>query len=275
MQHMQQQNMALLACRQQASIGFKHVFCSNGLTECCAVSLKTREITSVFPLYLYTIPAATEGTLLATEEVRREPNLSPKFITSVKQKLSLNFVPDGKGDLKKNFGPEDILNYAYAVFHSPTYRERYAEFLKIDFPRLPLTSNLKLFKNLAQKGETLVALHLMESPTLNNLITSFPITGSNEVEKVHYTEPRQPETGKKFPGRVFINKTQYFEGIDPEVWEFQIGGYQVLEKWLKDRKGRKLSFDDLLHYQKIVVALKETMRLMKEIDDLIPSWPIK
>jgi len=275
MRHMQQQNMALLACRQQASIGFKHVFCSNGLTECCAVSLKTREITSVFPLYLYTIPAATEGTLLATEEVRREPNLSPKFITSVKQKLSLNFVPDGKGDLKKTFGPEDILHYAYAVFHSPTYRERYAEFLKIDFPRLPLTSDRVLFKALTEKGEELVALHLMESPVLNQLITGFPVAGSNEVGRVRYTEPRQDGDGNEIPGRVYINKTQYFEGVEPDVWRFQIGGYQVLHKWLKDRKGHKLSFDDFFHYQKIVVALKETMRLMEEIDALISSWPIE
>jgi len=128
-----------------------------------------------------------------------------------------------------------------------------------------------------------VALHLMESPALNQLITGFPVSGSNEVGRVRYTEPRpQEETsevsedlGGLALGRVYINKTQYFEGVEPDVWEFQIGGYQVLHKWLKDRRGRKLSFDDLFHYQKIVVALKETMRLMEEIDELIPSWPIE
>jgi hypothetical protein len=120
-----------------------------------------------------------------------------------------------------------------------------------------------------------VALHLMESPVLNQLITRFPTTGSNEVGKVRYVEPRQDEDGNEIPGCVYINKAQYFEGIEPNVWKFQIGGYQVLYKWLKDRRGRKLSFDDLFHYQKIVVALKETRRLMKEIDDLILSWPIE
>ncbi|GAJ20517.1 unnamed protein product, partial [marine sediment metagenome] len=113
--------------------------------------------------------------------------------------------------------PEDIFNYAYAVFHSPTYRTRYTEFLKIDFPRLPLTSDRALFKSLTEKGAELVSLHLMESPVLSNLITGYPITGSNEVEKITYDDNNQ---------RVYINKTQYFEGVPPEVWEFHIGGYQ-------------------------------------------------
>ncbi|MGA2588250.1 MAG: type ISP restriction/modification enzyme [Candidatus Aminicenantales bacterium] len=165
----------------------------------------------------------------------------------------------------KGSPPEDIFNYAYAVFHSPTYRTRYAEFLKIDFPRLPLTSSLKLFRALAAKGEELVALHLLESPKVNDFITGFPIKGDNVVEKVQYADKDK---------RVWINKTQYFSGVPKAVWEFHIGGYQVCEKWLKDRKGRKLSYDDIQHYQKIVIALNETIRLMAKIDALIPSWPI-
>jgi predicted helicase len=273
MRHMLNENLGLLTVRRIRTEIHQHFFITNLIADKSTISIRDNCIIS--PLYLYTTPEDTAGTFLATEEVTREPNLSSKFIATVKEKLSLDFVPDGKGDLKKTFGPEDILHYAYAVFHSPTYRERYAEFLKIDFPRLPLTSNLNLFKKLANKGEELIALHLMESPRLDKLITSFPETGSNEVEKVRYAEPRRTESGKAVPGRVFINKTQYFEGIDAEVWEFQIGGYQVLQKWLKDRKNRKLSFDDLMHYQKIVVALKRTMRLMRDIDDLIPSWPIE
>jgi predicted helicase len=161
--------------------------------------------------------------------------------------------------------PEDIFNYAYAVFHSPTYRTRYAEFLKIDFPRLPLTSDRELFQALAEKGAELVALHLMESPALNSLITKYPVSGSNIVEKVTYNESER---------RVYINKTQYFEGVDPEVWSFHIGGYQVCQKWLKDRKGRTLTYDDLTHYQRVALALRETIRLMEEIDALIPAWPL-
>ena len=275
MRHLQKRNLAIATSRIIKGEDPKHIFVSATPLEKIFLSSKTSNNAFVFPIYVYTTPEDTEGTLFATEEVTREPNLSPKFIAAVKEKLGLDFVPDGKGDLQTTFGPEDIFHYAYAVFHSPTYRERYAEFLKIDFPRLPLTSDRTLFKALAERGEELAALHLMESPVLNQLITRFPATGSNEVVKVRYVEPRQDENGNEVPGRVHINKTQYFEGIEPDVWVFQIGGYQVLHKWLKDRKGRKLSFDDLFHYQKIVVALKETMRLMEEIDGLIPAWPIE
>jgi hypothetical protein len=136
-----------------------------------------------------------------------------------------------------------------------------------------LTSDLGLFRALAEKGEELVALHLMESPALDHTITRFPITGSNEVEKVRYVE--EASEGGLARGRVYVNKRQYFEGVERQVWEFQIGGYQVLHKWLKDRKGRTLSYDDVTHYGRIVVALKETIRLMGEIDEVIPSWPIE
>jgi len=214
------------------------------------------------PLYLY--PAEGE---MQFEEGRR-PNLNPEFIKAVSEKLGLKFVSDGKGDLTKTFGPEDIFNYAYAVFHSPTYRSRYAEFLRIDFPRLPLTSDKELLKALAEKGTGLVSLHLMKAPVLEEQRTQikFDVSGSNVVEKVAYDETK---------GRVYINKQQYFEGVSPEVWNFHIGGYQVCQKWLKDRKGRILTYDERVHYQKIVIALKETIRLMEEIDELIPGWPME
>jgi len=215
----------------------------------------------VFPLYLY--PAEGE---MQFEKGQRRPNLTTEFTKSVLEKLGLRFVDNGTGDLEETFGPEDIFNYAYAVFHSPTYRTRYAEFLKIDFPRLPLTSDKKLFKSLAEKGAELVGLHLMESPLLNNLITRYPVSGSNTVDKVTYDEENR---------RVYINKTQYFEGVPPEVWNFHIGGYQVAQKWLKDRKDRTLTYDELTLYQKIIVALKKTIRLMAEIDALIPGWPVE
>ena len=112
----------------------------------------------------------------------------------------------------------------------------------------------------------MVSLHLMEATKLNNFITRYPVSGSNAVEKVNYDENSQ---------RVYINKDQYFEGVPVEVWNFHIGGYQVCHKWLKDRKGRVLSYDDITHYQKIVVALKETIRLMTEVDEIIPGWPLE
>jgi predicted helicase len=215
----------------------------------------------LFPLYLY----PTKGEM-QFDEGKRRPNLNPEFVKAVSDKLGLTFIEDGEGDLKNTFGPEDIFNYAYAVFHSPTYRNRYAEFLKIDFPRLPITSDKELFKNLAEKGTELVKLHLMESPALNKPITKYPVSGSNEVDKITYDEKTQ---------RVYINKTQYFEDVPPEIWDFRVGGYQVCQKWLKDRKERKLTYDELNHYQKIVIALNETIRLMNEIDEITPGWPLE
>ena len=256
MRHMLQRNLALISARQT-----KEDFAVLTTSALCTHKIVTvYDRSFVFPLYLY--PAEGEMTF---EAGSRRPNLNPDFLKAASDKLRLTFVEDGKGDLVHNFGPEDIFNYAYAVFHSPTYRTRYAEFLKIDFPRLPLTSDRHLFKALAAKGAELVSLHLMESPTLNKTITRFPIVGPNTVEKVRYDEDNQ---------RVYINKTQYFEGVPLDVWEFHIGGYQVCQKWLKDRKGRTLTYDELTHYQKIIVALKETIRLMAEIDSLVPQWPL-
>ena len=202
--------------------------------------------------------------------------------------LQLQRRAQERAALQGTFGPEDVFHYIYAVFHSPTYRSRYGEFLKIDFPRVPLTSNLEMFRALCEKGEELVGLHLMESSTLNNPITSCPIKGDGLVEPgfPKYLPPGTLDaaTGKPMAeGRVYISgdkpgagkKGQYFEGVPREVWEFQVGGYQVCEKWLKDRRGRNLSYEDLTHYQKIVVALKETIRLMAEIDAAIPSWPLE
>ena len=173
---------------------------------------------------------------------------------------------------RKFFTPEDLFHYIYAILHSPSYRQRYAQFLKIDFPRIPLTSQRALFFGLAELGRELVSLHLVESRRLNDLQTSFPETGDNIVVKVRYVQPKEGQAG-----RVYINKTQYFQGVPPEAWEFMVGGYQVLHKWLKDRRKRQLSFDELLHYQKIVVALCETMRRMEQVDSLIEQrggWPL-
>ena len=178
------------------------------------------------------------------------------------------------------------LHYMYAVLHSPTYRSRYAEFLKIDFPRVPLTSDVKLFRSLCRLGAELATLHLLESPKLNKSIARFPARGPNQVEKgfPKYFGPGDVAPGMSKPleaGRVYISKDdpqsgkngQYFEGVPPEVWEFHIGGYQVCEKWLKDRRGRELAYDDLEHYSRIVTAIRETIRLMAAIDAAIPRWP--
>ncbi len=262
MNHLLRSNVALVTTRQITNLDFCNLLVSEFPVEFKCASPDRN--CSTFPLYLYTTPEDTAGTLFSQTETTRTANLTPAFVQAFSEKLGLEFVPDGKGDLKKAFGPEDIFNYAYAVFHSPTYRTRYAEFLKIDFPRLPPTSDRKLFAKLAAKGEELVALHLMKSPTLDEFITTFSVKGSNTVVKAVYASKR-----------VWINKEQYFGGVPEAVWEFKVGGYQVCDKWLKDRKGRTLSSEDIAHYQRIVVALKETIRLMKEIDAAITKWPME
>ncbi|HNJ67513.1 MAG TPA: hypothetical protein PKW28_16580, partial [Turneriella sp.] len=160
----------------------------------------------------------------------------------------------------KTFAPIDLLDYIYGVLHSPNYREKYKEFLKIDFPRVPYPESAKEFWVFVELGGELRALHLMESPKLGKLITKFSVSGSNEVEKISF----EPTT--KGLGKVFISKDQYFDGVPEVAWSFYIGGYQPAQKWLKDRKGRVLTTDDVMHYQKIVVALTETARVMGEIE---------
>jgi hypothetical protein len=251
-------NIALCASRSVEVGSWEHVFCSVLIIQNHTLSLK--EANYLFPVFLY-----PQGLF---EQGQKTPNLNPKFLEDLAGRLGLTFAPEGRGDLESTFGPEDVFSYAYAVFHSPTYRQRYAEFLKMDFPRLPLTGNKDLFKALAGLGAELVSLHLMESPRLGTLITKFPVPGSQRVEEVRYQDTAR---------RVYINSEQYFEGVPPEVWAFTIGGYQVCHKWLKDRKGRTLTFEDLHHYQKIIVALAETIRLMEEIDAVILAhggWPL-
>ncbi|MDA8090646.1 MAG: hypothetical protein M0Z61_10585 [Nitrospiraceae bacterium] len=155
--------------------------------------------------------------------------------------------------------PEEIFFYIYAVLYSETYRTKYAEFLKIDFPRVPFTSDYKLFKNMAEYGNRLVDLHLLKSKELDLPIARYSIEGNNRGEKPRFDEKS---------GRVYINNEQYFEGISKEVWLYQIGGYQVCDKWLKDRKGRELSLDDIQTYCRIVTAIQKTIEIQKTIDGI-------
>ena len=215
---------------------------------------------SLFPLYIY-----------STKEFehigeRRVPNLNSDFVKAFSSATTLDFIPEGTGDLKTTFGPEDVFHYIYAVLHSPEYRRRYADFLKSDFPRVPPTNCAALFESLASLGKRLTALHLMEAD--DGEAPVFPVVGDNRVEKVRYAPPQK---------RVWINSEQYFDGIAPDTWEFTIGGYQPAEKWLKDRKNRPLSYDDIAHYSRLCAALAETPRIMAKIDKTIEvygGWPL-
>ncbi len=254
-------NLCLLSSRQQANLGYRHCWVSKQPANDCVISTTSREANQVFPLYLY---PTDKPTLFETEPNNnphsRRPNLAPEFINEFSQKLGLEFLTDGKGDQIKTFAPEDIFHYIYAVFHSPEYRQRYAEFLKIDFPRVPLTSNNQLFWELVNQGDRLVQLHLMKETGAE--ISNYPIDGSNLVEQVKYNQAQQ---------QIWINDQQYFANVPPHIWNFYIGGYQVCQKWLKDRKGRELSFDDLVHYQNIISILGETIETMNNIDQIITN----
>ncbi len=204
------------------------------------------DISYIFPLYLY--PKDKQQT--------RKPNINPNIVKTIADNLTLNFTPE-KTDDADTFAPIDLLDYIYATLHSPTYRQKYREFLKIDFPRVPYPSDKNDFRTLAKLGGELRALHLMESAKLNTLITTYPHTGDNTVTDVQFDA-----------GKVWINKTQHFAKVPKTAWDFHIGGYQPAQKYLKDRKGRVLTSDEIKHYQKIIVALKETARIMERIDNI-------
>ncbi len=268
---MLQPNLSLNLTRQTKADQWRHALVANTPTP--AIYTEVKDGSNVFPLYLYPNRAELPGLEEPSKSPGgRHPNFSSSFIAVISTKLGMQFIPDGKGDLQVTLGPEDIFSYMYALFYSPTYRERYAEFLKRDFPRVPLTSNTDLFCALCAIGNKLIELHLMQRYGEHQ--PKYPEPGNNLVEKVEYTQPRDIPA----QGRAWINKTQYFDGVPPEVWEFHIGGYQVCEKWLKDRKGRVLTYDERKHYQRIVASLAETITLMEQIDEIIDEyagWPIE
>ncbi len=270
----QGQNLALVTSRQLASPPWAHLFCSDTIVEMFLMSNKTKEGNHVFPLWL--VPD-NEVRQMSLGDGSRRPNLHSEFLNMLSTQLG---IPCNETGLPQGLSPEDIFQCVYAVFSSPTYRSRYAEFLKIDFPRLPVPSSLKLFHDLARLGGELVALHLMESPKLENFINSYTGQRNPEVGRVGWSGGTvwldAGKTNAREGHRASKLGTIGFKGVPEEVWDFHIGGYQVCHKWLKDRKGRTLSDGDIAHYQKIVVALAETIRLMKEIDEVIEQhggWP--
>lgn len=281
-QFIQGDNLGLVVCRQSSSNTWMHAFLTNKLVDDSMVSNKTKERGYCLPLYFDA--EYGRATLLAQES--RKPNLSLDFIKRYSDKLEFEFVSKGKGDLDKTFGPESVFYYAYTIFYSPTYRLRYSEQLKSDFPRLPLTADKELFVQLVMLGNELVNLHLLGENPFDKSKTIFdePVKwgvkiGGTKPEKIPDWQVADIRYEKK-EKRVYVNKGQYFEGIEKEVWEFMIGGYQVCDKWLKERKKaeRALTTDDLKHYIKIIVSSRETIRIMSEIDRCIDEhggWPIK
>jgi hypothetical protein len=238
-------------------------------------ALAAYDITTMFPLYLYPEPAGDEHGRLELGE-QRTVNFAPNFTAEVAQVVGLSYIGDAPGDLRATFGAEDLFAYIYGVLQSPGYRERYAEFLIREFPRVPLTHNNEQFAECVSLGKTLLALHLLES--LSNRAITFPVPGVSIVGS-HFPEyvpleTEAPDGSVAEAGRVYINQTQFFLGVSEEAWNLWIGGYQPAQKWLKERMGRKLTFDDLGHYERLIGALEGTIAMASRLDDALPVWPL-
>ena len=268
MKHLVDGNIGLIIPKQ-----FKEIpgaFISNTLVGHKTVS--AYDINYFFPLFLY--PAKQEKRINTVSQIlmfepevgyqTKQPNIKKEIFEQLNKMYSTSpSIPllakeRGRGEVAVT--PEEIFYYIYAVLYSNTYRTKYAEFLKIDFPRVPFTKDYKLFIKLGKLGKELADLHLLKLKHTEKIISKYPIKGSHKVEKLKYEDEK-----------VWINKEQYFSNVKPEVWHYQIGGYQVCEKWLKDRKGRILNVDDITTYCQILTALSKTIELQKEIDKFYPE----
>lgn len=245
-------NRALVTVRRPRGVEMNNFFVSNQVTGKEYVS--SLDNSQVFPLWLY--PTESEKGI----GIEREANLNPAFIAGI------------KGRISETPAPEDIFHYAYAVFHTPTYRTRYAAFLKTDFPRLPLPPDGRTFHVLAALGAKLVSLHLLEDPSLQQHGIGFPIPGGHVVKKMKPADRYVSPTAGGNPGRVKLNDTEYFDNVPPEAWEFRVGGYQPAAKWLDDRAGdaktpgRTLTADDITHYRRMIATMRETAVLLPQVD---------
>ncbi|MDD9869594.1 MAG: N-6 DNA methylase [Gammaproteobacteria bacterium] len=244
------ENLGLMTSRSYPTNSvFDRVFITRHIADVHAAS----DQTYFFPLYTY----PDKKQIRLDGESTRKPNLSADIVKNIAGQLDLQFMPE-ETNRRNTFAPVDMLDYIYAVLHSPAYREKYREFLKIDFPRIPFPENKTQFRKLIKLGAELRALHLMESSKLETLATSYPETGDNIISNIKYEK-----------GKIWINEKQYFEKIPQAAWDFYIGGYQPAQKYLKERKGRALIWDEINHYQKIIVALTETRKIMSRIDKVL------
>lgn len=264
--NMLQRNLALCTARAiENARGWEHVWVATELIQHHTVSIK--EVNYLFPIWRYLGSGHTD--LLNDPECGRCPGLSLDFV------MALADVVARKPD------PEEVLAWIYAVLYTPSYRTRYADFLRRDFPRIPLPPDRALFDAFVVIGRELIALHTMEQKQPR--ITRFDVPGTNEVVKVRWAPTPPPQRspagggGGTATGRVYINDAQFFDGVPQGVWDTHIGGYRVAEKWLKDRKGRQLSFEDVMHYHEIVAALARTLELQAALDELVAArggWPL-
>ena len=273
-------NLALISCRQRSVQDvWRQVFATRHIIESTAISNKTKEINYLFPLWL----------VGEWPDNETRDNIDPAVVAGVTGLTGLAYRDrpaargtgwGGSGDLRADYGPKDLFDWIYAVLHSESYRTRYAEFLKSDFARVPLPQSTGLFRALAGHGRDLIELHLLESPKRDKFISTYTGPRNPKVGRVGWSDGTvwldAGKTSAREGHRATKSGTIGFHSVPEEVWDFHIGGYQVCHKWLKDRKGRTLSNEDVAHYQKIIVALNETIRIMVEIDEVIETyggWP--
>lgn len=241
-------NVGIVVGRQCVS-NWRYVFVTNKICEFNLTGTAGRFGSGyVFPLYLYD----------AQDGKSRRPNLDMEIVGQIAEKIGLQFEEEKSGNIEA-FCPMDLLDYIYGILHSPSYREQFKEFLKVDFPRIPYPTDANEFRRVAEIGGELRRVHLMEASL--PLVTEFNVSGSNKVEAIKITE------GGDGLCKVWINDKQYFDNVPRVAWEFYIGGYQPAQKWLKDRKGMTLEWDDVMHYQRIISALCKTNELMSKIDE--------
>jgi len=247
MQHMLKENIAIISRRQMLpGRPCNYVFISEMIVSDGVIRSDNKGSESIFPLYVYN--SLEKKDLFEKKTEQKQVNIYSGYFDRLAETYKIDI------------NPEEIVYYIYAVLYSNAYRSKYAEFLKMDFPRIPFTGDVGLFQQIANLGKRLADLHLLKANELEPPIARFHGQGDNKVEKVVYKDCR-----------VYINQSQYFEPVPPEVWSYQIGGYQVCSKWLKDRNGRILSLDEIKKYCQIVTALKITIDVQQRIDDLYPS----
>lgn len=261
MQHLMKNNIALISVRQIAeNTLFTHAFISDKLVD-LRITLSNRGTAYVFPLYLYTTNGKNKQASLLEKQIdnpyknlQPQPNFTDDFINFLIKKYPS--IPT----------PENIFAYIYAILHSPIYRTKYHEFLKTNFPRIFFTDDVKKFKKLAQLGNELMEHHLLKKNYGKSSIGKFPTSRKTcIIEKIRYDEKSK---------RIYINDTQYFDYISEEIWNFKIGGYQVLSHWLKEReKGkRNLSYEEIIHFQKMIRVINDTLPIMERIDNVVKNF---
>ena len=275
LRHMQKDNVGIILVKQPQVANdkfFDCLFISKVMTD---TNFYRRGGPSIFPLYLYPEQDTKTNLLESKDEDKpiRTPNLNPEIVADIAKAICLTFTNE-KEATAGTFAPMDILDYIYAVLHSPTYRETYKEFLKIDFPRVPYPSDADTFWQLVALGGELRQIHLLESPNLAEQIDAlsifYPVKGNNSVTRkmIKTSVGFEPDEVDSSIGKVWLNDTQYFTNVPLVAWEFYIGGYQPAQKWLKDRRDRTLAHHDIKHYLNIIASLSLTNELIQQIDKI-------